>query len=537
MTKCIGCRLDQCTRAIDDDATAQGVSRPERQRARIDGQTPVDGLSGTEGQCAAIDDDATREIIAHVRKRGRTRAVLNDARCSDDALGAAKRISQRGVINRHARRRNVGFANDDGAARSEVIEDDGIAQLEIGGRIARHNPEVVYDATSCVPGCVRCTSDITSPADGNARYVQGKLAGICRNENPRLTTVKARDGTKAKGSKVGEGSREVDQVVAAIRKRTGVGRRDEHRARPTIGGQGTDIQQRGRSTEIEITEAERRSISQDGAQHEVADGEATRGTVTRLDLATRGHINRPEEGARAPQGTGITHISSDVRTGVTTEGKDPAVDIHRHGAGQGTGRTEIKGTRPSLDELGRTRAVDGAAKGDIRTDSEFAIGTEKHRPARGARAFEGGDGLDGAVEVKLHARRIRKTNGRISREVSVRTSPEGTAIESGLKRVDLRRRQGPCARPTLGEGGRVAKVRRQRAIASARQHQGTVHPIQALGIQRPGSTIHRQHPCVGAEGERAAIRWADRHRPGIITRNILQDRRDGRRARVRNPTR
>ena len=524
----VGGVLDDRAGAVDDDVAADRVGRAEDEIAAVDDDAARDGLGGGEGERARVEGDAAGEGVADVREGRRAGAVLDDAGRAGDALGAAEGVGERGVVDRQARGRDVAFADDDRAVGGVVIEDDGVAGAVIGGGAARDETEVgrtvAGDRVREMPGRVRRGADGAVPADGITRDDDGELVGVAGDERAGLTAAEAGDRADGEDREVGHRRGEVGQVVRAVGERAAVDRRDGDGTGAAVGGKGADVHDRRRGAEVDVTELERGKIADGRAEDKVGNREAARDAVAGLDRAAIGHVDRAEERAGTAQDGVIGDVGRDVRAGVAAEGQRAAVDVDRDRAGEGAGRSHREGARAGLDELAGTRTVDGAAEGAVRAYGELAVGTEEDRAARGAGAFEGGDGLRGAVEVELGARDVRDTDDGVRREISVRAGLDRAAVEGGLDGIGLGGIEGPHPCPALGERGGVDEAGGQRAVAGAGQDEGAVDAVGALRVERTGEAIEREHTGVGTQGERTTVGRAERHGPGVVAGDVLEDR-------------
>ena len=377
------------------------------------------------------------------------------------------------------------------------------------------------------------------PADGITRDGDGELGSIqddrtettvsggipvAIDERAGLTAAEAGDRADGEDREVGDGRREVGQFVSTIGERAAVDCRDGDGTGAAIGGEGADVHDRRRGAEVDVAELERREVARRGAEDEVRDREAARGAVAGLDRATVGHVDRAEERAGTAEDGVIGDVGRDVRAGVAAKGKRAAVDVDGDRAGEGAGRSHREGARAGLDELAGARTIDGAAEGAVRTHGKFAVQAEQDRATRGARAFEGDDGLGRAVEVELGARDVRQADDGVRREIPIGASLNRAAVDGGLDGIGLSVIERPHPCPALGERDGVEEVGGQRAVASAGQHEGAVDGVRALRVERAGRAIEREHACVRTQGERAAVGRTKRCGPGVVTGDILQDR-------------
>ena len=276
---------------------------------------------------------------------------------------------------------------------------------------------------------------------------------------------------------------------------------------------------------VDIAELERGKIADGRTKDEVRDREAARDAIAGLDLAAIGDVDRTEERTGTAENRTAGDVGRDVHPGVATEEQRAAVDVDGDRAGEVAGRSHGEGAATRLDEFAGTGTIDIAAEGAVRTHGELAIEAEEDRATRGARAFEGSDGLRGAVEVKLGARDIRQADNRVGREIAAGTGLDRAAVDRGLEGIGLGGVEGPHPCPALREGSRVAENGGQRAVAGTGQDEGAVDAIRALGVERSARTIKGEHARVGTQGERAAIRRTEAHGPGIVTGDILEQRR------------
>ena len=110
----VGGVLDDRARTVDDDVAADRVGRAEDKITVVDDDAARDGLGRGEGERTRIEGDAAGESVADVGEGRRAGAVLDDARRTGDAVGAAEGVgTERGVVDRQARRRDVAIADHD----------------------------------------------------------------------------------------------------------------------------------------------------------------------------------------------------------------------------------------------------------------------------------------------------------------------------------------------------------------------------------------------------------------------------------------
>ena len=520
--------LDDRAGAVDDDVAGDRVGSAKDEVAAVDDDASRDGLGRLKGQRAGVDGDAAGEIITSIGEGGRSGAVLDDAGRAGDAVAAAEGVGERGVVDRQARGRDVALANDDRAGVGEVVEDDGVGRAVIGGRTARDEAEVgrtvARGRIRQMPDGVRGDAVDAVPADGVARDGDGELVGVAGDERAGLAAAEAGDRAHGEDREVGHRGREVGQVVRAVGERAAVDGGDGDGTRAAVGGQGADVQDRGGGAEVDVTEAERAEVAEGRAEDEVGDREVARGTVAGLDRAAVGDVDRAEERAGTAEDGVAGDVGRDVEAGVAAEGERAAVDVDRDRAGEGAGRPHREGARARLDELAGAGAVDGTAEGRVGTHGEFAVEAEEDRAARGARAFEGGDGLGRAVEVELRARDVREADDGAGREVAVGAGLDRAAVEGGLDGIGLGGIDRPHPCPALGERDGIDEVGGQRAVAGAGEDERAIDAVGALRVQRTGRAVEREHARVGTQGERAAVGRAEADGPGVGAGDVLQDR-------------
>ena len=513
--------LDDRAGTIDDDVTADGVGRAEDERAAVDDDATRDGLGGGEGQRTGVDGHSAGEIIAGVGEGRLGGAVLDDARGSRDAEGAGERVREDSVVEREARRRHSAFADDDRAVGGVVIEDDVIGDLEIGRGSARDDAQVLgASAGGNVPDVVGDTADVALPADGNTADEDGELGQVARDERAGLTAAETGDRADGEGVEISQRGGEISQEVGAVGQGAAVDGGERDGAGATVGGQAADVHDRRRSAEFDVAEAQRAR-----AEGEITDRKAARDAVTGFDRAAVGDVDGSQERPCAAQDGVGRHVGRDVRSGVAAEGKRAAVDIDRDVARQDGARPHRERAAARLDELAGAGTGDRAAEGGVGADRQLAVEAQEDRAARGARAFEGGDGLDRAIQVELRARDIREADDGVGREGVRDAGLDRPAVEGGLDGVSLGGGEGPHPCPALGQGSRVDEVRGQGAVAGAGEHEGAIDAVDAAGVEAARRAVQREQARVGTQGERAAVGRAKSHRPGVVTADVLQERR------------
>ena len=513
--------LDDRAGTIDDDVTADGVGRAEDERAAVDDDATRDGLGGGEGQRTGVDGHSAGEIIAGVGEGGLGGAVLDDARGSRDAEGAGERVREDSVVEREARRRHSAFADDDRAVGGVVIEDDVIADLEIGRGAARDDAQVLgASAGGNVPDVVGDTADVALPADGNTADEDGELGQVARDERAGLTAAETGDRADGEGVEISQRGSEIGQQVRTVGQGAAVDGGERDGAGATVGGQAADVHDRRRSAEFDVAEAQRAR-----AEGEITDRKAARDAVTGFDRAAVGDVDGSQERPCAAQDGVGRHVGRDVRSGVAAEGKRAAVDIDRDVARQDGARPHRERAAARLDELAGAGTGDRAAEGGVGADRQLAVEAQEDRAARGARAFEGGDGLDRAIQVELRARDVREADDGIGREGVRDAGLDRPAVEGGLDGVSLGGGEGPHPCPALGQGSRVDEVRGQGAVAGAGEHEGAIDAVDAAGVEATRRAVQGEHARVGTQGERAAVRRTKADGPCVVTADVLQERR------------
>ena len=529
------------TRAVEGDVAGEGVGRAEDERAAVDREASGDGLRGLEHEGARVDGHAAGEVIAGVGERGLGGAVLDDAGVAGDAEVAGEGVSERGVVEREARRRHGALADHDGTNGGIVVEDDGVADLEIGRSAARDDAEVLGagagGAGGDMPDVVGDTADVALPADGDTADEDGELGRVARDDRARLTAAETGDRADGEGVEIRERGGEVGQQVGAVGEGAAVDGGDRDGTVPAVGEERADVHDRRRGAEVDVTEAEGGEVARGRAEDEVADRQAARDAVAGFDDAAVGDVDRALESARSAQDGVGRHVGRDVRAGAAAEGKRAAVDVDRDRAGQGGGRAHRERAGARLDELAGAGTGDRAAEGGVGSDGQFAVGSEEDRAACGARAFKGGDGLDRAVEVEGRAGHVGQTDGGGGREGIRDAGTERAAVEGGLDGVGLGDGEGPHPCPALREGSRVDEVRGQGAVAGAGEHEGAVDAVRAAGVEAARRAVQGEHARVGTQGERAAVRRTKADRPGVGAGDVLEERRGRVDTRVGDATR
>ena len=376
-----------------------------------------------------------------------------------------------------------------------------------------------------MPDVVGGSADVALPADGVAGDEDGKLGQVGRDDRAGLAATESGDGADGEGVEIRKRGGEIGQQVGAVGQGAAVGGGDRDGRVAAAGDERTDVHDRRRGAEVDVAEAEGREVARARTEDEITDREAAREAVAGFDRATGGDVDRTQERARATQGGVGRHVGRDVRAGVAAEGERTAVHIDDHVAGQGGRRPHGEGARTRLDELAGAGTGDRAAEGGVGSDGQLAVSPEEDRTARGARAFEGGDGLRRAVKVELRARDVREADDGVGRKDIGRTGAQSAAVEGGLDRVGLGGGEGPHPCPALGEGSRVAEVGGQDAVTGAGEHEGAIDAVGAAGVEATRRAVQGEHACVGTQGERAAVRRTESRRPDVGAGDVLEERR------------
>ena len=450
--------------------------------------------------------------------------VLDDTGRSGDALGTAKVVGDRGVVDGETGRDDVGFANHDGACRGLIIEDHRIGGLEIRGAATGDDAHVLLAAAGGMPGGIGDAGDIAMPADRVARDGKGDLrAGIRKETAADLAAVEAGDGTRSERERAVTGKTRVsDEVVGAVGQGTGLGGIDRDGSRAAVGGDGAGVEDRGGAS-VDVGQAKGSRATED----EIGNGERTAGAIARLQGGPGSKRGRPLERTRAGKRRAGGHSGGDAKSGIAGQDEFAAVHIEGDGAGEGAGGTERESAGAGLRHRGRAErgAVDVAAEGNVGADGKRTRGAEAHGTAGRAAAFEGEERLGGVVKIEGRTGHVGQGEDRVRREGASGAGTERPCVDRSGDRVGVRGAQAPRPCPALHERGRAGDRIGDGAVAGARERQRASDGIEAGGGQVTGNG---ERVGVGTQRERTAAPRRDCARPSIRAADVLKKRRDQR---------